>query len=117
MFPDFLEPWRAAGRKLARKNIGEVLFSGATYQIEVKDALQSRWVFLQLSDTLRVKDIFCSCDESTERGSCVHMAAGCLFVYSSSKPLHLRFEESLWHRLFLSIQEKCGTVKPIIERT
>ncbi|MBS0654253.1 MAG: DEAD/DEAH box helicase, partial [Verrucomicrobia bacterium] len=110
-YPDFLEPWRSAGRPLS-KRIGDVLFSGPTYQIEIKDTLQSFWVFLQLSDDYSVKDIFCSCDESTERGSCAHMAAAYLFVAEGDIPLHVRFESSYWNRLFLAVHEKCGARKP-----
>ena len=58
-FPDVLEPWKSVGRRLlSDKRIGEVLFSGPTYQIEIKDTMQSFWVFLQLSPEHAVKDIF-----------------------------------------------------------
>lgn len=117
-FPDFLEPWRKAGRALVlHKKIGDVLFSGPTYQIEVKDTLETRWVFLQLEEQQSVKDIFCSCDESTERGSCAHMAAAVLFLFSKTVPLHTRFLSSFWHHLFFMMQEKCGHFKPTIRET
>ena len=109
IYPDFLEPYRAAGQKLP---VGSLLFSGPTYQVEVKDPHypDSLWVFLQFDEQNAIKDLFCSCEESTEKGACSHMAAACLYVIGqNSTPKHLLFEKSIFNRLFLQLQEKLGT--------
>ena len=108
-FPDFLEPYRAQGHKLFHEGaVRGFTFSGPTYQIEVHDPQLSDplWVFLQFDDKLQIKDLFCSCEESTEKGACPHMAAACFFVFSKkNSPQHVRFAESLWQQLFYSLFE------------
>ena len=118
--PDFLEPVRQQGFDLfIQKCVGEIAFSGPTYQIEVfdPDSKERFWVFLQLEES-RIKDVFCSCDTSTETGVCSHMAASCFAVFNShKKALHERFQASFWFRLFFSMSEKCKTSPPVIKKT
>jgi hypothetical protein len=117
-FPDVLEPYRDAGIELLKKKcMGEIAFSGPTYQIEVQDPAypEPLWVFLQLDEKNEIKDLFCSCEASTEKGACAHMAAAALAMYDETKkPLHIRFENSLWHELFSELLQKCGIRKPKI---
>ncbi len=118
--PDFLEPYRLAGQTLlASGAVKGLVFSGPTYQIEILDPVLSDplWVFLQFDDKEEIKDLFCSCEESSEKGACSHMAAACYYVYhKNNKPQHVRFEISLWHHLFLKMQEDVAPRKPRIEQ-
>lgn len=118
-FPDFLEPVRKQGYELyARHAIGEIAFSGPTYQIEIFDEKSAPiWVFVQLEGQ-SIKDVFCSCDTSSEQGLCPHMAAGCYAVYGGKHlALHERFERSFWHTLFFSMSQKCKTAAVQVTKT
>lgn len=118
-FPDFLEPYRSDGVKLLSQSDSRgFLFSGPTYQIEIKDPKKSEpfWVFLQFDDELHFKDLFCSCEESTEKGACKHMAAACLSLFSKNfLPPHVRFQKSLYNVLFMQLLENAGASQPKIE--
>ena len=68
--PDFLEPYKVAGQKLL--TVGAVkglVFSGPTYQVEIQDPTLSDplWVFLQFDEKEEIKDLFCSCEESSQK--------------------------------------------------
>ncbi len=108
-FPDFLEPFRKNAELLIEKKaIRDLFFSSSTYYIEVVEGDTSYWVFLQLGSDNEVKDILCSCEESSENGACSHMAGACLFVFSfGMKPLHMRFERSFWNLLFTEYFKAC----------
>ncbi|MCE5294587.1 MAG: DEAD/DEAH box helicase [Chlamydiales bacterium] len=114
--PDFLEPYKVAGQKLL--TVGAVkglVFSGPTYQVEIQDPTltDALWVFLQFDENEEIKDLFCSCEESSEKGACSHMAAACYYVYrKKNKPQHVRFEASFWHHFFLKMQEDVAPRKP-----
>ena len=41
--------------------VGEILFSEGTYEVEVKDKKESFWPFLQIDDDGKILDAFCSC--------------------------------------------------------
>ncbi len=114
-YPDFLEPYRTLGQNL---KVSGLVFSGPTYQVEVNDPhfTDPLWVFLQFDEREKIKDLFCSCEESTEKGACAHMAAACLYVLEKNrKPLHLLFEKSPFHALFMKLQEKLGTRPPAVQ--
>lgn len=117
--PDFLEPYRLDGQKLLSTGaVKGLVFSGPTYQVEVQDPILSDplWVFLQFDDKEEIKDLFCSCEESSEKGACSHMAAACYYVYhKKNKPQHVRFEASLWHHLFLKMQEAAAPRSPRVQ--
>ncbi|MBS0634086.1 MAG: DEAD/DEAH box helicase [Verrucomicrobia bacterium] len=113
--PDFLEPYKAAGQKLLSSGaVKGVVFSGPTYQVEVRDPALTDplWVFLQFDQSNQVKDLFCSCEESTEKGACSHMAAAYFYVV----PRFLHFEASFWHALFFQMQEKIAPNMPKAKR-
>jgi superfamily II DNA or RNA helicase len=117
--PDFLEAYTLQSQEYLDKGlIEDITFSGPTYQVEIQDlkTLESVWVFLQLGDD-RVNDVFCSCEESAQKGACAHMAAACQFVFSRNKdPLHSRFQRSLWHELFLHMQKECSLKPPKVSK-
>lgn len=80
--------------------VREIVFSGATYQVDVYDPQtdENYWPFLQFDEQGRVKDAFCSCQ--LENGKCYHLAAAYLRVMDpSGLPLHLLFEKSFWHHM------------------
>jgi hypothetical protein len=80
--------------------IGELLFSGGTYQVEIKVDKESFWPFLQVSDEGELKDHFCSCEAAEEGRSCPHQAAAWIKIFNGkTEPLHVRFRESFWYEL------------------
>lgn len=80
--------------------VGEVLFSGGTYQVEIKVEGESFWPFLQVSDEGVLNDHFCSCDAAEDGKSCPHQAAAWIEIFRGKEaPLHVRFRESIWHEL------------------
>lgn len=70
--------------------LGQILFSGRTYQVEVGE----NWVFLQLEKGLAT-DVFCSCGHD----SCAH-ALFAIKLLQGEEPLHERFERSFFRALF-----------------
>ncbi|SCA63598.1 hypothetical protein SCG7109_AT_00080 [Chlamydiales bacterium SCGC AG-110-M15] len=93
---------KAAERLIQDGAVREVLFSGTICQVQVidPDSDEELWPFLQFTKDGKLKDAFCSCEESEEEGSCPHLAAAYLRVYAGHPlPLTLRFEESLWREL------------------
>ncbi len=101
--PDILKPYIEAGRKLNELGlVREIEFSGGTYQIQVFDENEENevWAFLQLDKKNVLKDCFCSCRESEDVVACAHIAAAYLRIFNGEeKPLHQRFEASLWNKL------------------
>ena len=101
--PAVLKPFHKEGEKLLKEGkVKQVEFSSGTYQVQVEDdpKHQDIWSFIQLDDRDRLKDSFCSCDESEDVAACPHLAAAYLHIFNNSKlPLHKRFEKSLWNKL------------------
>lgn len=82
------------------KKVGQIIFSHGTYQIEVQDKQETFWPFLQLNDFGEIVDSFCTCEKAESDKSCSHLCAAYYAIYrEKKKPLHLRFEESLWTHL------------------
>lgn len=82
--------------------VRDIEFSGPTYQVLVIDPHTNKeeWAFIQLDAQGRLKDGFCSCEQSENGRACVHQAAALLHIYGDYEyPLHVRFENSLWNRL------------------
>jgi superfamily II DNA or RNA helicase len=97
-----------AGRALLEEGkVGTVLFSEGTYQVEVADAKESFWPFLQLDDAGEVLDRFCTCKRAEKQGSCPHLAAAYLQI-CKGEPLHVRFRASLWNQLCLMASHRHG---------
>lgn len=110
--PDFLLPFLAeASQALAKGCVKEIEFSGPTYQVQVEDPKTQVkiWVFLQLDEKGLIKDAFCTCDESYESSSCIHLAIAYLGIYGShSQPLNHRFYKSLWNQLCRFYSDQLG---------
>jgi len=80
--------------------VGDVVFSGGTYQMAILDGKETYWPFLQITDDGELKDRFCTCTEGEERGRCTHQAAAWLKIFNHKiEPLHVRFRSSLWNQL------------------
>lgn len=79
--------------------VAQILFSGGTYQVEVKGPKPKEvsWPFLQISDEGKVLDAFCTCGVT---GTCVHLEAATERIFNGQEePLHVRFQHSLWNQL------------------
>ncbi len=79
-----------------KKKVGQILFSGGTYQVEVLDY----WPFLQMDDKGKILDCFCGCGKEEVVHSCPHLVCAYLAIFQGTNtPLHIRFQNSLWSRL------------------
>ncbi|MDR2539772.1 MAG: DEAD/DEAH box helicase [Chlamydiales bacterium] len=91
-----------AKQLLLEQSVKNILFSEATYQIEVFDQEQAHSFspFLHVDDQGKMLDGFCSCDEAEEIPSCAHLAAAYLTIFNGNlQPLHVRFRQSFWNCL------------------
>jgi superfamily II DNA or RNA helicase len=80
--------------------VGDVIFSGGTYQVEIKMDQETFWPFLQISDEGLLKDHFCSCAVAEDGSLCAHQAAAWFKIFNGKRaPCHMRFKESLWCNL------------------
>lgn len=87
---------------IAEKRIGNLFFSEGTYQVEVVDPKEKAtyWPFLQLDDSGKLLDCFCTCKTKEKKKYCPHLAAAYLAIFRDKpEPLHVRFRESLWNQL------------------
>lgn len=110
--PDFLKSFAVESERYLQEGlIGEIDFSGPTYQVQMQDLVSGEqiWAFLQLDSRGQIKDSFCSCNEGEDLTHCPHIAAAYLAIYRNSQlPLHLRFENSLWYQLCRLYGERLG---------
>lgn len=110
--PDYLKQFQELAEKYLQKDlIGDIEFSGGTYQVQLKDINSGKevWAFIQLEGRGLIKDCFCSCEEGEEFIPCVHLAAAFLRIYNNNAlPLHLRFERSLWNQLCQVYADRMG---------
>lgn len=101
--PAVLKPFQKTGENLLKEGrVKQIEFSGGTYQVQVTDdkSTKEAWSFIQLDDHNKLKDSFCSCDESEDVAACAHLAASYLYIFNNTRlPLHKRFEKSLWNKL------------------
>ncbi len=101
--PDFLASYQTqANKAIAQGWVKEIEFSGSTYQVLVENPKTASkiWVFIQLNEKGLIKDGFCTCDESYEGTSCIHLAIAYLGIYGPhAQPLHQRFYTSLWNQI------------------
>lgn len=91
-----------AEQLLLDKSVKKILFSEATYQIEIfdKENAQSFSPFLHIDDQGKVLEGFCSCDEAEKTQTCAHLAAAYLTIFNGKlQPLHVRFRHSFWNCL------------------
>jgi SNF2 family DNA or RNA helicase len=110
--PEALKPFiQSAEEVISQGLIGEIEFSGGTYQVQVLEPASKKeaWAFLQLNNAGELKDYFCSCGESEDVSACVHVVAAYLALYNQhSQPLHRRFEQSLWNKLCFLCADRLG---------
>jgi SNF2 family DNA or RNA helicase len=110
--PEILKPYIEAGKRLVDSGlVKDIEFSGGTYQIEVFDETSGEdvWAFLQLDKRNVLKDCFCSCRESEDVACCQHIAAAYLRIFShEKKPLHERFDLSIWNKLCRLYSDRVG---------
>lgn len=108
--PTVLKPFQKEGERLFLEGkVNQIEFSGGTYQIQVIDSKLHKdvWSFLQLDERNRLKDSFCSCDESEDVAACPHLVASFLHIFNhSNQPLHKRFEKSLWNQICYLYSER-----------
>ncbi len=110
--PEFLQAFaKQADELIQAKAVREPLFSRGTYQFEVREGKKKNayFPFLQLSDDGRLNDCFCTCKVSEAGHGCPHLAAAYLRIFNGTEePLHIRFERSLWNRLFQMSAKRHG---------
>lgn len=106
-----VEPFLEQGRALS---IRELMFSHATYQIEVVDEGESFWPLLHVDSHGGIKDAFCSC-EAAEKG-CPHVAAAYLKIHATPdhRPLHEHFVRSFFHLLFVHVADRLGYADALV---
>lgn len=98
--------------------LGEVLFSGPQYQVEVKDAASANpyWAFIKLNPEGGIQDAFCSCESGDE--GCIHRAFAYLAIQDASHQFfHTRFEHSFWRALCWVWFKRFGEGKKIKRST
>lgn len=113
ILPDSAEPFRVEAQKLVAAGMAqEIVFSGPTYQVHIRDGKEPIWVFLQLDHEDKIKDLFCNCEQCSETGACIHTAMALFAIFRGfSQPLHQRFESSVFFHLFSAIaKESCDEV-------
>jgi SNF2 family DNA or RNA helicase len=87
--------------KKSQFNCSDFLFSKETYQLSIWDGLLDKdfTVFIQFENEETLSDVFCSCEQEGE--VCDHIIFSLNKVFNSrSEPLHVRFENSFYNRLF-----------------
>lgn len=103
LLPSFLKRFQKEARECLSAGLArDIEFSGPTYQVLVIDprTKKEEWAFIQLDNQGRLKDSFCSCEQSENGRPCLHQAIGFLHIYGiHTQPLHVRFERSLWNQL------------------
>lgn len=118
--PEFLQPFRAkAEQYIAKGLVRDIEFSGPTYQVLVIDAAKKQeiWSFLQLDNRGGIKDCFCECEKEEGSDYCVHLTAAFLRIYNGQlAPLHQRFRNSLWNKLFELFAERLGDAQGVLSK-
>ncbi len=109
------EDLEKGGTFLKEGKVRQILFSGGTYQLEVIDEGEY-WIFLQIDKEGKVSDQFCTCEIASTHKTCPHLAAGYLAIFRGTlTPLHLRFENSLWNRLFRIVAKRAELETNVLE--
>jgi len=108
--PRFVSDYQKQARALLKSRaVYEPTFSRGTYQIEVVDRKNTFFPFLQMTDDGQITDAFCTCKLSEKGGGCPHLAAAYLRIFNDTpEPLHVRFKQSLWDRLFQIASKRHG---------
>lgn len=120
--PDFLNSYRKQAIEIINQDlVGDIEFSGTTYQVQVTDPVSKKdvWAFLQLDSKGNIVDCFCSCEgDSDEQQYCPHLAAAYLRIYNGQRqPLHERFAQSFWNSIFHICSDLIGNDTDILKKT
>jgi superfamily II DNA or RNA helicase len=114
LLPSFLKRFQKEAKECLSAGLArDIEFSGPTYQVLVVDprTKKEEWAFIQLDGQGRLKDSFCSCEQSENGRACIHQAVGFLHIYDAhAQPLHIRFEHSLWNQL---CKQHCDVMQEI----
>ncbi len=108
MLPEFVCKYFSSANLLIEEGrVKDLLFSRGTYQAEVQGKNKKKeFPFLQIQEDGSLSDFFCSCAEEL---GCVHLAAAYLKIFQGKEePLHIRFKNSFWNRLFQMISKRQG---------
>lgn len=104
MRPSFVDEYK---EKISSFSVDEPLFSRGTYQVRVVERGNEYYPFLQFRGKEELSDFFCTCPLSSK--GCPHLAAAYLKIFANTPlPLHIRFEESFWNRLFQIAARRIG---------
>lgn len=106
--PLFASYRKQAQACLDEGGVGDIEFSGGTYQVQVQlpGEEEGYWAFFQLDDQGQPKDYFCSCTRYDDSASCVHLAAAYLAIFRENEhALHIRYQCSFWNVLFRAFAE------------
>lgn len=118
--PESLHSYQSKAEEyLAEGLVKSIEFSGSTYQVLVIDADSGTdaWTFLQLDPQGKIGDCFCDFEEAEDFTPCVHLCAAYLRLYNEhDKPLHRRFEHSLWNCLGQLFFERLGDDISILKK-
>lgn len=93
--------------------IGEVLFSGGTYQVQIVDEKgEEYWPLLQYTHQGGLQDQICSCDAK----KCPHVEQARILIEGPlGIPLHRRWFTSFWYALAVQLAEHYGYEPPRFE--
>ncbi|MCI0381467.1 MAG: DEAD/DEAH box helicase [Chlamydiae bacterium] len=107
---DFSSSDLKIGKQLVlKKKVKSPLFSGGTYQVEVTEAKEAIWPFLQLGEEGEILDAFCTCEKAEKKRSCEHLAGAFLKIMGSNGiPLHVRFRDSFWNGICWAASQRYG---------
>lgn len=110
--PEFLTRFAEKATTLLKSHgVKEPVFSRGTYHVGVQEkGKKQEFSFFQMNDEGSLTDSFCSCKASEKDGTCVHLAAAYLRIFNgTNEPLHVRFNKSLWNRLFQMEAKRQGS--------
>ncbi len=114
---DIIQPFlKVAQEYLDERRIQEIIFSRATYHIQLidKTTQDPTWAFISLDPNNQVKDCFCSCQTQSAL-SCEHLAAAALRIFNGHYgPLHIRFKHSFWRQICHLFAQEYGYSQKIL---
>jgi len=85
--------------------VGEVIFSGGTYLVQIIDDLGiEHWPLLHFDDHGRMKDALCGCGQKP----CPHIPAASSAIQRKGRLLHRIWDSSFWKALGLALCEHFG---------
>ncbi|PIS02144.1 MAG: ATP-dependent helicase [Chlamydiae bacterium CG10_big_fil_rev_8_21_14_0_10_42_34] len=109
--PEFVKEHLIAAQDLIKGgSVREPIFSRGTYQYEVVEkGRKKEFPFIQMKDDGKITDSFCSCKLSESGFGCPHLSAAYLSIFQGfDEPLHIRYKNSLWNRLFQMASKRHG---------